>query len=215
MPGKNKILFEKFEIIETLKKDEHAAVYLANHIFLGKKIILKSLNVSTVSDNQKIERFKREAKILAKLDHPNIIKVLDFGMHGDFFYISFEYFESKNLRQILQKENLNDEEKRNLVIQLFAGLEYAHNNGIIHRDLKPENILLGENHLLKISDFGLAQAESENFVTAQYSIVGTPSYMSPEQISGETITKEKRFVFCWNCRLRNLLEKKSVPRRGR
>ncbi len=190
MPGKNKILFEKFEIIETLKKDEHAAVYLANHIFLGKKIILKSLNVSTVSDNQKIERFKREAKILAKLDHPNIIKVLDFGMHGDFFYISFEYFESKNLRQILQKESLNDEEKRNLVIQLFAGLEYAHNNGIIHRDLKPENILLGENHLLKISDFGLAQAESENFVTAQYSIVGTPSYMSPEQISGETITKK-------------------------
>ena len=75
----SEILFEKFEIIEVLKKDEHAAVYLANHIYLSKRIILKVLNTQKLPDPALIERFKREAKLLAKLDHPNIIKVLDFG----------------------------------------------------------------------------------------------------------------------------------------
>lgn len=72
------LLFDKFEVLETLKKDTHTSVYLANHTFLGKKIILKTLDKSNLSDDTILSRFKREAKILAKLDHPNIIKVLDF-----------------------------------------------------------------------------------------------------------------------------------------
>jgi len=95
------ILFDKFEIINCLKKDGQAGVYVANHIFLGKKILLKTLNTEGLADQTILERFKREAKILAQLDHPNLIKVLDFGTYNNFFYISFEYFESKNLREII------------------------------------------------------------------------------------------------------------------
>jgi serine/threonine-protein kinase len=185
----SEILFDKFKIIECLKKDEHTGAYLANHIYLGKRIILKTLNTKTILDKEKIERFKREAKILAKLDHPNIIKVLDFGTYEEFFYISFEYFESKNLRILINERETLEKNKLNLIVQLLKGLNYAHRNDIIHRDLKPENILVDESFNLKISDFGLAVALNENFVTRQTSIVGTPCYMSPEQVNGELLTE--------------------------
>ncbi|MEN8191541.1 MAG: serine/threonine-protein kinase, partial [Bacteroidota bacterium] len=181
-------LFDKFEVIKVLKKDQHAAVYLAHHIYLDKKIILKVLNTDIISDKVIIQRFKREAKILAQLDSVNIIKVLDFGMFNEFFYISFEYFPSRNLRQIIKENKFTAEQKKKLVIQLFKGLSVAHKNNIIHRDIKPENILVNESLELKIGDFGLAQATNESVVTSQYSLVGTPCYMSPEQISGKQLT---------------------------
>ena len=91
------ILFEKFEIKSCLKKDSCSAVYLARHIFLEKDIFLKVLNTQNLPDESLLVRFKREAKILARLDHPHIIKVLDFGTYQEFFYISFEYFLKTNL----------------------------------------------------------------------------------------------------------------------
>ncbi len=185
-----KILFDRFEIIDTLKKDQHTSVYLANHIYLGKRIILKTLSTDDLPDKTFLDRFKREAKILAQLDHQNIIKVLDFGMTGNLFYISFEYFEGKNLREIIRDGKLSDKEKQNLCIQLFNALNVAHQNGIIHRDIKPENILVNSKLELKIADFGLALGRDENFLTHKSSIVGTPGYMSPEQIRGEELTPQ-------------------------
>ncbi len=182
------ILFDKFNVIKVLKKDQHAAVYLAHHIYLDKKIILKVLNTDTIGEKIIIERFKREAKILAHLDSVNIIKVIDFGMFKEFFYISFEYFPSKNLRQIVKENRLTTEQKEKLVVQLFKGLRAAHKNNIIHRDIKPENILVNDMLELKIGDFGLAEAINESFITSQYSLVGTPSYMSPEQIKGKQLS---------------------------
>ncbi|MBX3009704.1 MAG: serine/threonine protein kinase [Melioribacteraceae bacterium] len=186
----SEILFEKFEIIEVLKKDEHAGVYLANHIYLSKKIILKVLNTKKLPDHSIVERFKREAKILARLDHPNIIKVLDFGMSKEFFYISFEYIEGESMRNMLKTKSLSHEQKEHLMIQLLKGLDYAHKNQIIHRDIKPENIFIDKNLTLKIGDFGLALSSEDNFVTNPYSIVGTPSYMSPEQVRGAKLTPQ-------------------------
>ena len=186
----SEMLFEKFEIIECLKKDDHAAVYIANHIYLNKKIILKILNTQDLSDDSILHRFKREAKLLAQLNHPNIIKVLDFGTYENYFYISFEYFESKNLRVHIRKDELTAEQKKHLVLQLFKGLSYAHDHNIIHRDLKPENILVADDLTLKIGDFGLAISATENYVTSQDSIVGTPCYMSPEQVRGNKLTNK-------------------------
>jgi serine/threonine-protein kinase len=180
----------KFEIIECYKKDYYSAVYLANHIYLGKKIILKTLNSVALEDKSILERFNREAKILAKLEHTNIIRILDFGFYETIFYLSFEYFESKTLREIIQKNSLTDLQKKNLLIQLFQALEYAHQHQIVHRDIKPENILVDESLHLKIADFGLALGLNEKNITNQYSIVGTPSYMSPEQIRGEKLTPQ-------------------------
>ncbi|MCX6175022.1 MAG: serine/threonine protein kinase [Ignavibacteriales bacterium] len=184
------ILFEKFQIIEVLKKDEHAAVFLANHIYLNKKIILKVLNTQKIHDPSLVERFKREAKILAKLDHPNIIKVLDFGLSKEFFYISFEYIEGESLRNVFKTKTLTQEQKEHLMIQLLKGLDYAHANQIIHRDIKPENIFIDKNLNVKLGDFGLALSAEDNYVTNPYSIVGTPSYMSPEQIRGSKLTAQ-------------------------
>lgn len=179
------ILFDKFEIINCLKKDAHSSVYLANHIYLGKKIILKTLNTNDLSDQTVLSRFKREAKILAQLDHPNLIKVLDFGTHENHFYISFEYFESRNLRDVIKQNDLSEEDKFQIFIQLLKALNIAHQNKIIHRDIKPENILLDSEKHLKIADFGLALIQTDETVTHDSSIVGTPSYMSPEQLRGE------------------------------
>jgi len=186
----SEILFEKFQVIETLKKDEHAGVYLANHVYLSKKIILKVLNTQKIPDPAIIERFKREAKILAKLEHPNIIKVLDFGMSKEFFYISFEYIEGDSLRNVFKNTNLTQDQKEHLMIQLLQGLNYAHKSKIIHRDIKPENIFIDKNLNVKLGDFGLALSSDDNFVTNPYSIVGTPSYMSPEQIQGTKLTEQ-------------------------
>ncbi|MEW6701441.1 MAG: serine/threonine-protein kinase [Bacteroidota bacterium] len=186
----SEILFEKFQIIDVLKKDEHAAVFLANHIYLSKKIILKILNTQKIPDQSIIERFKREAKILAQLDHPNIIKVLDFGMSKEFFYISFEYIEGESLRNVLKTKTLSQEQKEHLMIQFLKGLDYAHKNQIIHRDIKPENIFVDKNLNVKLGDFGLALSSEDNFITNPYSIVGTPSYMSPEQVRGAKLTAQ-------------------------
>lgn len=188
MSDRKEILFEKFRIDEYLKKDSFSSVYLADHIYLEKKIILKTLDTESLPDNSILERFKREARILAGLDHPNIIKVLDFGMYQKYFYISFEYYESRNVRKVIKENNLNTDQKLSLLVQLLQGLKEAHSKHIIHRDIKPENILVNERYELKIADFGLATISDELNVTNQYSIVGTPGYMSPEQIRGENLS---------------------------
>jgi serine/threonine-protein kinase len=119
MPEASKILFDRFEITDTLKKDQHTTVYLANHIYLGKKIILKTLSTEELPDKTFLDRFKREAKILAQLDHPNIIKVLDFGTAENSFYISFEYFESKNLTKVIKENNLSNDDKISLLFTVI------------------------------------------------------------------------------------------------
>ena len=190
MGGGKDILFEKFEIIECLKKDNSACVYIAFHIYLGKRILLKTLDRSKISDPAMLKRFQREAKTLARLDHENIITVYDFGTFESFFYISFEYFKSRNLRAVNDENNLNLEQKKHIFAQIVRGVAFAHQHKIIHRDLKPENILVDDRLRLKIADFGLALIEDEESLTVQTSIVGTPGYMSPEQIRGEKLTPQ-------------------------
>jgi serine/threonine protein kinase len=184
------ILYDKFEIIDTIKKDAYTSVYLARHIYLGKKIILKTLNTDEISDKTILARFKREAKILALLDHPNLIKVLDFGMYKHNFYISFEYFDSRNLRNVIKQNNYSLEQKKSLIIRLMKALNAAHQNNIIHRDVKPENLLVNRRLELKIADFGLALMQEETKLTLPSTIVGTPSYMSPEQVRGEKLNAQ-------------------------
>ncbi len=183
-------MFEKFRILKTIKQDSYRAIYIAEHVFLNKRIFLKTINKKNLTDFVLLDRFKREAQILAKLDHPNIIKVWDFGTYENYFYISFEHFQSRNLREILKKNLLDDENKKELVLQLMTGLQYAHDHQIIHRDLKPENILIDESLNLKIADFGLATIKNQAGSTEDTTIVGTPAYMSPEQIQGQELTSQ-------------------------
>jgi serine/threonine protein kinase len=181
-------LFEKFEILECLKKDQHSSVYIANHVYLGKQIFLKTLDTRNLPDQSILSRFKREAKILARLDHPNIIKVLDFGTYQHHFYISFEYFESRHLREVIKNDHLDVAQKVDLTRQFLEGLAFAHEHRIIHRDIKPENILIDDRYRLKIADFGLAVMLNEDHVTQKSTVVGTAGYMSPEQIGGSELS---------------------------
>jgi serine/threonine protein kinase len=184
------ILFKKFHIIECIKKDTVSCVYLADHIYLNRKIILKTLDTNNLADKTILERFKREGKLLAALDHPHIIKVFDFGNWKNYFYISFEYFPGDNLRVFLKKNRLSNSNKESLIIQLASALKIAHQHRIIHRDLKPENILIDKDLNIKIADFGLAFVSDESSITLPTSIVGTPAYMSPEQIRGEKLSEK-------------------------
>lgn len=181
-------LFEKFNVISCLKKTEFSTVYLADHIFLEKRIILKTLDLDKSVDSTDLPRFKREAQILAKLNHPNIISVLDFGIFQNFVYISFEYFPSQTLREIINTKKLKNTKKIDLLKQASKGLAYAHHHNIVHRDIKPENILVDKNLRLKIADFGLALSGENTHLTHPASVMGTPAYLSPEQVSGEMIT---------------------------
>jgi len=185
---KNSLLFDKFQILQCLKKDIFSSVYIAHHVYLGKKILLKTLNTQEIPDSTWLERFKREAKILARLDHPNIIKILDFGSHAEQFYISFEYFESNNLRTFIRKTPPTTRQKYDIFMQISHGLAAAHKANVIHRDIKPENILINDAEKVKIADFGLAISTDEKLLTQKSSIIGTPAYMSPEQIKGNELT---------------------------
>ena len=189
-PNYSQRLFDKFDVIECLKKDDGTCVYRAHHIYLDTQILLKTLDKKRITDPTILERFQREAKILAQLQHPNIIRVLDFGTYEQFFYISFEYFKSRTLRDAMSDGINNPQTKLDYMIQIARGLEYAHNNNVIHRDLKPENILVNDRNEVKIADFGLALVHGDASMTAQTSIVGTPSYMSPEQVRGEKLTAQ-------------------------
>jgi len=189
------ILFGRFRIEACLKKDNVSSVYTAWHIFLDKKILLKTLRAAEIDDPTWLERFRREAKVLARLDHPNIIRVLDFGSENSIYYISFEYFEARDLRYFLQHRKLQPAQKHSIFVQLLSGLHTAHKQGIIHRDIKPENILVSEALQVKLADFGLAFPADESKLTQKSSLVGTPAYMSPEQIRGETLD-HKTDLFC-------------------
>jgi serine/threonine-protein kinase len=192
MPEKseNQILFGRFKIEDCIKKDRISNVYIAWHIHLDKKILLKTLNTNEIADQNWLERFRREAKVLAHLDHPNIIRILDFGSENNTYYISFEYFEGQNLRQLIKKTSLDLDQKINILRQLLLGLKAAHKLGIIHRDIKPENILVNNELKLKLADFGLAFRAEDSKLTSQSSLIGTPAYMSPEQARGEKLSNK-------------------------
>lgn len=158
---------------------------MAEHLHLGVPILLKTLDKSSGVDPAVLERFRREARILARLNHEHIIRVLDFGETGPVLHISFEYYQGSNLRQALADGRLSERDKRDILVRIAGGLAFAHENCIIHRDIKPENILVGRAGEIKIADFGLALPSGEGRVTEAASVVGTPGYLSPEQIRGE------------------------------
>lgn len=180
---------EKFKLLKCLKKEGDYAVYYAQQIHPEKTILLKTYKLDTKNESIQLSRLKREARLLAKLDHPNIIKVLDSGISNDYFYISVEYFPNKNLRELMNEKQISPEVREKLFIQLMTALAYIHSYTIIHRDIKPENILIGENNVLKLADFGLSVIINDSSLTQHQSIVGTPAYMSPDQLRGEELSE--------------------------
>jgi serine/threonine-protein kinase len=181
-------LFGKFKIRECLKQNSVSSVYRARHIYLNKDVLLKTLDRKALADRQLLSRFKREARLLAQLDHPNIIRVLDFGVAKQSFYISFEYIHGETLRELMSRQ-MSLMQKREVLAQVASGLQAAHDKGIIHRDIKPENILIEASGTVKLADFGLAlSVAGETGTGVPSTLVGTPGYMPPELIEGASPT---------------------------
>jgi hypothetical protein len=178
--------FPQLEILELLGQGGMGAVYKARQIKLDRFVALKILPAQASGDPTFAERFQREARALARLNHPHIVAVHDFGEAGGLFYLLMEFVDGLSLRTLLTGRALTPGQALELVPPLCDALQYAHEEGVVHRDIKPENILLDKRGRVKIADFGLAKlldaAPAEPRLTASQQIMGTPHYMAPEQV---------------------------------
>jgi len=179
-------LFPGLDILGFLGRGGMGSVYRARQRRLDRFVALKVLLPEKQSDPRFGERFEREARALARLNHPNVVGVHDFGEVEGRFYLVMEFVEGVTLRQLLRSRQMAPEEALAIVPRLCDALQYAHGQGIVHRDIKPENILLETQGGVKIADFGIAKIlggkQTEAALTAAGQVVGTPHYMAPEQI---------------------------------
>jgi serine/threonine protein kinase/outer membrane lipoprotein-sorting protein len=179
-------LFPQLEILECLGRGGMGTVYKARQPRLDRLVALKILAPERQDDPQFAERFEREARALARLTHPNIVGVYDFGEMEGRFFLLMEYVDGLSLRQLLQREKMKPEQALAIVPEICEALQYAHEQGVVHRDIKPENILLDRQGRVKIADFGIAKmvgaAAGQQNLTGAKDVMGTPHYMAPEQI---------------------------------
>ncbi len=200
----------KFLIQELLGAGGAGKVYKARHRELRKPIAVKVLHAFYQRDLDFCARFYGEALAASKLDHPNVLRIVDFGQEPDgMLYIAMEYLEGKNLQQLVDQEGPQPLERIvNVMMQVCAGLSVAHDKGIVHRDIKPENIVLvagvdddgNAAEVVKVCDFGIAQLRTPDdtgmTAAAQKQIAGTPEYMSPEQCRGEELDARSDLYAC-------------------
>jgi serine/threonine-protein kinase len=166
-----------------------AIVYLGRDAHLNRKVAVKLLPPElTYGGGTTIERFKREAQTAAKLDHPNIIPVYRVAPGGTLVWYVMKYLDGEALDHMLAREGqLTVERTVDIVSQVAAALDYAHQNQVIHRDIKPANVVVDKNGRVTVTDFGIAKALDASTLTASGSIIGTPYYMSPEQCRGKKV----------------------------
>jgi serine/threonine protein kinase len=176
--------FPQLEIIELFGLGGMGMVYKARQPRVDRLVALKILPVESSRGAAFAERFQREAKALAKLNHPGIVTFYDFGQTSEYYYFIMEYVDGMNLRQLLQSQILEPRQALELVTQICTALQFAHDEGVVHRDIKPENILLNKKGQVKIADFALAKllgAAPDTALTMSQAAMGTFNYMAPEQ----------------------------------
>jgi serine/threonine protein kinase len=178
--------FPQLEILELIGRGGMGFVFKARQPHLDRYVALKLLPDKLAKDPQFAERFNREGRFLAKLNHPNIVSVFDFGQAGGFYFLLMEYVDGVNLRQAMRAGRFSPAEALGIVPKICEALQYAHEQGVLHRDIKPENILLDAKGRVKIADFGIAKLVGEDAhpfgLTATGAALGTPHYMAPEQL---------------------------------
>lgn len=181
-------LFPALHIVELLGAGGMGAVYKARQAGLDRVVALKILPEEFGHDVKSALRFTREARTLAKLNHPNIVTVYEFGNVGDTYYFLMEFVDGPTLRDIVAARQLAPEQALAVVPHLCDALQYAHDQGVIHRDIKPENILMATDGSVKIADFGLSRILGDEpqptMLTGTHQVMGTPRYMAPEQLEG-------------------------------
>lgn len=181
------LLSSRYEYVKMLGEGGMGGVFLATDRQLGRSVAIKFMNSACISNLEVAERFIREARAQAVASHPGIVAIYDVGTEGNPFIV-MEYVEGKTLKDVIKKEGgFALKESVRLMILVAEALEYAHFKKIIHRDVKPDNIILDQFGKTRLLDFGLAKQEQAPSMTINSQIMGTPYYMSPEQINGEEV----------------------------
>lgn len=181
-------LFPELEILELIGSGGMGAVYKARQKGLDRLVAIKILPDEVGRDVKFALRFTREARALARLSHPHIVSVHEFGNAEGTYYFLMEYVDGSNLREVMRTGQLRPEQALEIVPHICEALQYAHDQGVVHRDIKPENILIDRGGRVTIADFGLARLlgneSKEEILTATHQVMGTPRYMAPEQMEG-------------------------------
>jgi serine/threonine protein kinase len=178
----------EYRIIAQIARGATASVYKAYQPKLNRHVAIKVLSPLYAEDADFRERFTREAKAVAQLDHPNILPVYDFDQQGDLVYIVTQYVDTGSLAD-LATEPMPLDQAVKILDQVASALSYAHSRGIVHRDVKPANILLGQENWVLLTDFGLVKMlEEPATITQPGSGMGTPAYIAPEQATGESVS---------------------------
>jgi serine/threonine-protein kinase len=184
------VLAQRYRIQRLLGKGGMGAVYLADDEVLGELVALKVISSAFSSDETAmIARFRREASAARKVSSPQVIRIHDLGeARPGLLYLSMEYFAGRTLADVIAQRGVVPlKDVDDILRQVCAGLEAAHQAGVIHRDLKPSNVLVGERGAVKLIDFGLATTLVGDSLTATGAILGTPHYMAPEQVRGKPV----------------------------
>jgi len=180
----------RYEVVRELGQGAMGTVYLGRDPKINREVAIKTLNIRDIEPQQVDEvksRFYREAEAAGGLNHPNIVTIYDAGEEHDLAYMAMEYLKGRTLAEYCVKEKLlAPAEVLRIAAEIADALAYAHDNNVIHRDIKPANIMLVEDGKVKVTDFGIARVMSSSH-TQTGTILGTPSYMSPEQVSGKKV----------------------------
>ncbi|HTN93391.1 MAG TPA: serine/threonine-protein kinase [Gallionella sp.] len=182
----------RYEILGELGQGAMGVVYKARDPLIDRVVAIKTINLGLAMDEKEEYegRFYQEAKAAGRLNHPNIVTIYDVGKSGDVAYIAMEFLEGRELRDVLKEGTLLPvEQVLNIVAQVGLGLAYAHEHDIIHRDVKPSNIMVIRDGHVKITDFGIARMGSSSVRTQTGMVLGSPKYMSPEQVMGKAIDR--------------------------
>ncbi len=181
-------LKDEYEILEELGRGGMAIVFKAREKQLERDVAIKVLPFSLAFDKEFVERFQREARTSAKLEHPSIIPIYRVGKSGRVIYFVMKFLRGKPLSSVLAaRGTLPPGEIRQILVQVARALAYAHKSGIVHRDIKPDNIMFDEHGLAVVTDFGIAKAASGGKLTGTGMSIGTPHYMSPEQARAQAL----------------------------
>jgi len=186
--------FGSYEVIEEISRGGVGIVYKARQRGLNRIVALKVLLGGVSATPDQVQRFLHEARAAAKLQHPHIVPIHDFGTQDGQHYFTMDYIEGESLADVIARGPLHGREALELVQQVAQALQYAHEQGVVHRDIKPGNILVTRDGQVKVTDFGLAKETTSNelHLTVTGQVMGTPRYMSPEQAQGRTAHADGR-----------------------
>ena len=183
------VLGDKYEIVELIASGGMGEIYLGIHRVLGKKRAIKIIHQSVEKEKDIRQRFLQEARHAASVDHPGIIQIMDFGSHADFDYLIMPYIEGITLQEKMAQGPIEPEPALQLMIAMTDAIAHTHRQNVIHRDIKPSNFMIDPEGRIILTDFGISKNLGDPNMTATNMILGSPKFMSPEQISGKPVDK--------------------------